>query len=87
MSSNHNELWESDAEARLLETRLNGFWNQDYFTRVLLPLLNLQPGSEVLDVGAGNGALTLLLARHLPDVHFTGIDITAALVEEAKQQA
>jgi ubiquinone/menaquinone biosynthesis C-methylase UbiE len=87
MSSNHHELWESDAEARLLETRLNGFWNPDYFTRILLPLLNLQPGSKVLDVGAGNGALTLLLARYLPNVLFIGLDLTASLVEEAKQQA
>lgn len=87
MSNNHHELWESDAEARYLETRLNGFWNQDYFTRILLPLLDLRPGMRVLDVGAGNGALTLLLARHLPDVHFTGVDITPALVEDAKVQA
>jgi len=39
----------------------------------------------VLDVGAGNGALTLLLARHLPDVQSTGVDITPALVEDAKR--
>jgi hypothetical protein len=24
---NHHELWESDAEAQLLESRMNGFWN------------------------------------------------------------
>jgi SAM-dependent methyltransferase len=42
---------------------------------------------RVLDVGAGNGAFTLLLARHLPDVHFVGVDITPALVEGAKEQA
>jgi ubiquinone/menaquinone biosynthesis C-methylase UbiE len=87
MSSNHHELWESDAEARYLETRLNGFWNQDYLTRILLPLLDLRPGMRVLDVGAGNGAFTLLLARHLPGVHFVGVDITLSLVEEAKVQA
>jgi SAM-dependent methyltransferase len=85
--ANHHELWESDAEAQLLETRLNGFWNPDYFKSVILPLLNLKPGSKVLDVGAGNGALTLLLARCLPDVRVVGVDITSTLVEEAKRQA
>jgi SAM-dependent methyltransferase len=85
--ANHHELWESNAEAQLLESRMNGFWNPDYFNRIILPLLNLQPGSKVLDVGAGNGALTLLLARCLPDVRFVGVDITSTLVEEAKRQA
>lgn len=86
MASQH-ELWESDAEARMLENRINGFWNPDYFSNVLLPLLNFKAGDKVLDVGSGNGALTLLLARNLPDVQFTGVDITKALVEDARQQA
>ena len=54
----HNSLWESEAEARMLEGRLNGFWNPDYLKHILLPLLNLKPGNKVLDVGAGTGALT-----------------------------
>ena len=86
MASQH-ELWESDAEARVLENRINGFWNPDYFRNVLLPLSNIAAGDKVLDVGSGNGALTLLLARNLPDVYFTGVDITPALVEDARQHA
>ena len=84
MSSQH-ELSQANAFADVLENRINGFWNEDYFTKVILPLLNLKAGGKVLDVGAGNGALTLLLARHCPDVHFTGVDITSRLVEDAKQ--
>lgn len=85
--ANHHELWDSEAEARVLESRINGFWNLDYFENVILPLLNLKPGDNVLDVGAGNGALTLLLARLFPDVRFVGVDITPSLVEDARQQA
>lgn len=86
-TENDNPLWESDAEARMLEIRLNGFWNPDYFKHILLPCLNLQPGDKVLDVGAGTGALTLLLARNLPEISFVGIDLTPAMVADAQEQA
>ena len=83
----HDSLWESDAEARMLEIRLNGLWNPDYFKHILLPLLDLKPGNKVLDVGAGTGALTLLLARNLPEVSFLGVDLTPSMVTDATEQA
>lgn len=87
LTTETSSIWDSDAEAKLLESRLAGFWNGDYFTRILLPLLDLKPGSRVLDVGAGNGSLTLLLARHLPGVHVVGVDITPKMVAEAQTLA
>ncbi|HKH59677.1 MAG TPA: class I SAM-dependent methyltransferase [Flavitalea sp.] len=78
-------LAQSDAFAEMLENRMKGFWNTDYFEKIVLPQLDLKADDKVLDVGAGNGALTLLLARYFPDVHFTGIDITPALVEDGKK--
>ena len=60
MAGQPGTIWESDNEARLLESRLAGFWNPDYLKHVIAPLLNLKPGARVLDVGSGTGCLTLL---------------------------
>src|SRR4028118_2169885 len=80
-------LVQSDVFAEMLENRMKGFWNTDYLEKIIMPQLNFKGGDKVLDVGAGNGALTLLLARYCPDAHFTGIDITPALVEGGKKLA
>ena len=81
------DIWNSEAEAELLAARAEGFWNLDYFERIVLPLLNLSPGATVLDVGAGNGALTFLLARLRADLSLTGLDQTAALVDAGSAEA
>ena len=60
MAGQPGTIWESDNEARLLESRLAGFWNPDYLKHVIAPLLNLKPGARALDVGSGTGCLTLL---------------------------
>ena len=87
MNTESEELWKSSTEADLLAGRAEGFWNLDYFERVLLPLLDLPPGARVLDVGAGNGALTFLLARLRPDLELTGLDLTAELVAAGNEEA
>jgi SAM-dependent methyltransferase len=71
----------------LLESRLAGFWNPDYFQRVILPLLSLRPGARLLDVGSGTGSFTLLLAQLLPEIRVVGLDVTSRLVREAQAKA
>lgn len=87
MQKESEELWASSAEAELLAGRAEGFWNLDYFERVILPLLALPRAARVLDVGAGNGALTFLLARLRPDLEITGVDITSELVAAGNDEA
>ena len=56
--------------------------------RLSWELLELQPGSRVLEVGCGTGDDARMLARHvLPGGHVTGIDISARLIEEARARA
>ena len=52
-----------------------------------LDLLNLSPGSTVLDVGCGHGAtLTALATRVGPTGHVTGIDLSNDLVTEGHRR-
>ena len=87
MQTESDELWKSNAEAELLAGRAEGFWNLDYFERIILPLLALPRGARVVDVGAGNGALTFLLARLRPDIDVTGVDVTPELVAAGNEEA
>ena len=47
----------------------------------------LAPGDRVLDVGAGTGTLTLLIAHELKDGHVVGIDPTPEMLNRARERA
>jgi ubiquinone/menaquinone biosynthesis C-methylase UbiE len=75
--------WTDDENARFLRLRMKTFWNLDYFERVILPLLSFPQGASVLDVGCGNGGLSLLLADLRPDLVITGVDFEPKPIEDA----
>jgi SAM-dependent methyltransferase len=52
---------------------------------VLRLLDTLEPGIAILDLGCGNGELARELARREFPCTYTGVDFSAALMEEAKQ--
>ncbi len=75
--------WTDEETVRFLRLRMKTFWNMDYFQRVILPLLDFPPNGHILDVGCGNGGLSLLLAELRPDLHITGVEFEADPVADA----
>lgn len=47
--------------------------------------LQLLPGDEVLEIGMGNGLYVSQLFNHYPNIKYTGIDYSEAMVTEAKK--
>src|SRR5580658_754332 len=58
------------------------------FGRRLLMAANLQPGERVLDVGCGNGAVSLDAARAVgPSGRVTGVDLSVPMLGVARRRA
>jgi release factor glutamine methyltransferase len=49
--------------------------------------LELPPGSRVVDVGTGSGAVALALKHERPDLDVTGVDLSAAALRVAQANA
>jgi SAM-dependent methyltransferase len=74
------EVWVAEAER--FDSILGAFG------RRLLAAAALQPGERVLDVGCGNGAVTLDAAGAVgPGGHATGLDLSAPMLEVARRRA
>lgn len=79
--------WSDDDNSAFLRLRMKTFWNLDYFEKVVLPLINFPQNGQVLDVGCGNGGISLLLAELRPDLRITGADYEMKPIEDASAYA
>src|SRR5262244_4374801 len=85
----------SDVDLGALKTRQQGAWSSGDYAVVgttlqivgeeLCEVLDLRPGSKVLDVAAGNGNVTLAAARRWCAV--TSTDYVPALLERGRERA
>ena len=79
--------WSDDDNSAFLRLRMKTFWNFDYFERIILQLLDLPQSGCVLDVGCGNGGISLLLADLRPDLQILGMDFEPKPLEDASAYA
>jgi SAM-dependent methyltransferase len=68
--------------------------NEDRYTKMLrgmgervVDAAEIEPESDVLDVGCGYGAVTLMAAGAAPSGGVTGLDISEALLSRARERA
>lgn len=54
-------------------------------TRRAIDFLTMSDGDSVLEIGPGNGALADYVVGKAADIHYTGIDISETMVEEANR--
>lgn len=76
-------MMEDPSEGRRLAAKVDAeSWVKTY----VLPILNVQ-SPHILDIGCGSGALTLAMARMIPDSNVIGLDGSEERLEEAKGSA
>ena len=52
----------------------------------ILAELEREPFSDLLDAGCGPAPMIALLSEKYPDRHYTGLDLTPAMIEQAKKK-
>ena len=52
----------------------------------ILEELEKEPFRDLLDAGCGPAPMISLLSKKYPDRHYTGLDLTPAMIEQAKKK-
>ena len=74
-----------DAQAPTYDDDMKGEHARRLYPYVLEEVAAAAP-ARVLDVGCGTGALAQLVLEALPDVELDGIDLSAAMLDRARQR-
>jgi len=75
---------EYDLEAARYDQRWQTYVGQT--TAHALERLRVHPNERLLDVGCGTGCLLAAVAATRPDVHLYGIDLSPAMLDQARQR-
>ncbi|MCQ2511609.1 MAG: class I SAM-dependent methyltransferase, partial [Lachnospiraceae bacterium] len=73
--------------AKSYETDHAGVYNlckKDYPD--ILEELEKEPFTDLLDAGCGPAPMITLLSEKYPEKHYTGLDLTPAMIEQAKKK-
>ncbi|KAF2213246.1 hypothetical protein CERZMDRAFT_96909 [Cercospora zeae-maydis SCOH1-5] len=86
-----------DAAAAAAKHRRKNRWNSKYYSRDLthicglagpvMDLINPQPTDTILDVGCGDGSVTIALANKVPNGFVVGLDDSYATIEHAQYRS
>jgi SAM-dependent methyltransferase len=86
-NAEQKEFWAREGEEWVVQAARYDNMNRE-FGEAVLEAAALQPGERVLDVGCGNGAMSLDAARRVqPDGTILGIDISAPMLGLARTRA
>lgn len=86
MSDRRTVVREFDAKAASYESNRLAPWYKGHAERIL-DRLALQPGELVLDVGCGTGYLLREIVRRFSGIEGAGLDLTPAMIEQARDKA
>lgn len=81
------EMFDSIAPAYDFMNRAMTFGIDRLWRRHAVSLLRTDDHSRVLDIAAGTGDLSILIAERLPDARVTGIDLSEGMTEIGRKKA
>ena len=84
MSYVPSEYWAKRGQTYEQEARERGWWDAEDLP--LIDLIGELKPSTILEIGCGYGRVGAAIQRHFPDVEYTGIDISADLIEASRRR-